>query len=71
MKKKTTGRKEFEDYLKHVEMQQSIGVCAKCEWKWTCERCEYVHALRYMVRGGKPSSWWFRAEGRGAKRRSR
>ncbi len=59
---------ECASYLRYVQANQTLGVCAKCEWKWGCERCEYMHALRYVVRWEKPSAWWFRLEGRAANR---
>ena len=40
-------------------MEHMVKNCTKCRRKG-CEKCTYVHALRYVVRWQKPGEWWRR-----------
>ena len=53
---------EFEaDTKAYVECVQSmehmVRNCSKCRNRG-CEKCTYVHALRYVVRWQRPADWW-------------
>jgi hypothetical protein len=60
---------EVEKYLALVQSTETIGVCAKCEWKTGCEKCSYIHSLRYVMRHHQPSAWWMKAAGMALKHR--
>ena len=38
-------------------MEHMVKNCSKCRRRG-CEKCTYVHALRYVVRWQKPGDWW-------------
>ena len=62
--KQVTGGNENEPdvqgYLQTVaSVEHAVRNCAKCRYSG-CEKCTYVWALRYVVRHGKPASWWKR-----------
>ena len=40
-------------------MEHMVKNCTKCRRKG-CEKCIFVHALRYVVRWQKPADWWRR-----------
>ena len=40
-------------------MEHMVKNCTKCK-RNGCERCSYVHSLRYVVRWQKPGEWWKR-----------
>ena len=40
-------------------MEHMVKNCTKCR-RNGCERCSYVHSLRYVVRWQKPGEWWKR-----------
>ena len=31
---------------------------ASCKWKYGCVACSYEHAMKYVLRHGKPPGWW-------------
>ena len=49
---------EVESYLQKVKENETIEVCSRCHWSTGCERCSYEHAMRYVLRWGKPAAWW-------------
>ena len=47
-------------YLDCVHSTESmVRFCTKCR-RGGCEYCDYIHALRYVVRWQKPAAWWKR-----------
>ena len=40
-------------------MEHMARNCSNCRRRG-CEKCTYVHALRYVVRWHKPADWWMR-----------
>ena len=52
---------ELQAYVAHIQAIQTIQVCAKCRYSSGCVACSYQHALRYVLRQGKPPEWWRRS----------
>ena len=40
-------------------MEHMARNCSNCRRRG-CEKCTYVHALRYVVRWQRPGDWWRR-----------
>ena len=49
---------EYIDLVK--SMEHKARMCSKCR-RSTCERCDYIKSMRYVVRWQKPASWFMTA----------
>ena len=38
-------------------MEGMVRLCSKCR-RTSCEKCDYVKCLRYVVRHQKPADWY-------------
>ena len=54
-------------YVQAVADNENMRVCSKCRFTHGCEKCTHEGALRYVLRWGKPASWWHRQTGKGFK----
>ena len=41
-------------------MEGMVRFCSKCR-RTSCEKCDYVKSLRYVVRHQKPADWYSRS----------
>ena len=58
MMKGHKNEKAVREYIAWVQsLEHKVKFCAKCRRRG-CEKCEYVHCLRYVVRHQRPAYWW-------------
>ena len=46
------------EYTEWMRMSEFLKMRGSCKWKHGCACCSYEHAIRYVLRHGKPPPWW-------------
>ena len=58
MMKGHKNEKAVREYVECVQgLEHKVRFCAKCNRRG-CEKCAYLHSLRYAVRHQRPAYWW-------------
>ena len=49
---------ECQAYVSYIQTIQTVQICSKCRYASGCVACSRPHALRYVLKRGRPPQWW-------------